>query len=388
MFELDIAMKHIRSRHRQTLFSIIAVGLSVAIIVVSMSMLSGYTSILIDSTVEKQAHITVLPKENEDYIHLYHGLEKHVYDMEGVEAVSPYFQGEAALQHRHDVEGVVLYGINPEDENRVVNRERDMFAGEFTSLANPGSRIVLGYKLAKNLDVGMGDTVTAQIPESGPTDFTITGIFRTGTPADETTAFANLERIQDFYGAGGVVTGMGVRISDVYTAETLANGIEIETGYDAISWIEQNADILNLLETSESMVYFFYVIIFAISGFGIANILIMIVMEKVGEIGMLMAMGAPRRSILLIFLLEAGILGMAGVMIGAVLGYVSCLLIASYTIPVPPEMYFGMDHLPIVINAENFVTAGVFAMVINIIAGMFPARRASKMNPVEAIQSV
>jgi len=254
MFELDIAMKHIRSRRRQTLFFIVAVGLSVAIIIVSMSMMSGYTSILIDSTIENQAHITVLPKENEDYIYLYRGLENHIHNQEGVEAVSSYFQGDAALQHRHDVEGVVLYGINPEDENRVVNREYDMFVGEFTSLADPGSRIVLGYKLAKNLDVGMGDTVTVRIPEAEPTDFTITGIFRTGTPADETTAFANLGRLQDFYGVGDVVTGMGVGISDVYTAETLANGIEIETVYDAISWIEQNADILNLLETSESMV--------------------------------------------------------------------------------------------------------------------------------------
>ena len=388
MFELDIAMKHIRSRHRQTLFSIVAVGLSVAIIIVSMSMMSGYTSILIDSTIENQAHITVMPKENEDYIYLYRGLENHIHNQEGVEAVSSYFQGEAALQHRHDVEGVVLYGINPEDENRVVDREKDMFAGEFTSLADPGSRIVLGSKLAKNLDVGMGDTVTVRIPGAEPTDFTITGIFRTGTPADETTAYANLERIQDFYGVGGVVTGMGVRISEIYAAENMANGIEIETGYETTSWIEQNTEILNLLETSESMVYFFYVIIFAISGFGIANVLIMIVMEKVGEIGMLMAMGTPRRSIMLIFLLEAGILGLAGVIIGSVLGYIASLMIASYTIPVPPEMYFGMDHLPIVIVPENFVTAGVFAMVINILAGVFPARRASRMNPVEAIHHV
>jgi lipoprotein-releasing system permease protein len=388
MFELDVAARHIRSRRRQTIFSIIAVALAVGIIIVAMSMMSGYTDILIDSAVEKQAHVTILPKENEDYIHLYRGLEKHIYDLEGVVAVSSYFQGEAALQHRDNVEGVVLYGINPEDENRVVNREKDMLAGEFASIADPGSRIVLGSKLAKNLEVEMGDTVTAQIPVTGPVDFTITGIFRTGTPADETTAYANLGRLQDFYGTGDVVTGMGVRISDVYAAETLANGIDRETGYDATSWIEQSAEILSLLETSESMVYFFYVIIFAISGFGIANILIMIVMEKVGEIGMLMAMGTSRRSIMLIFLLEAGILGMAGVIIGSVLGYVASLMIASYTIPVPPEMYFGMDHLPIVIVSENFVTAGVFAMVINIIAGVFPARRASRMNPVEAIHHV
>ncbi len=388
MFEFDVAARHIKSRRRQTLFSIIAVALSVGIIIVFMSMMSGYMSILIDSTIENQAHITVLPKEGEDYIHLYHGLEKHIYEQEGVEAVSSYFQGDAALQHKHNAEGVLLYGINPSDENRIVNREKDMLAGEFTSLENPGSRIILGFKLAENLDVDVGDTVTAQIPGARSTDFTITGMFQTGTPVDETMAFTNLERLQDLYGSGDVVTGIGIRMSDAYAAEDLANGIDLETGYDAVSWIEQNAEILNMLEMSEGMVYFFYIIIFSISGFGIANILIMIVMEKVGEIGMLMAMGTSRQSIMLIFLLEAAILGMAGVIIGCILGYAASLAIASFTIPIPPEMYFGMDHLPVEIELKNFITAGIFAMVINIIAGVFPARRASKMDPVEAIYSV
>ncbi len=388
MFEFDVATRHIRSRRRQTLFSIIAVALAVGIIIVFMSMMSGYMSILIGSTVENQAHIIVHPKEDEDYIHLYHGLENHIKNQEGVEAVSSFFQGEAALQYQHNAEGVLLYGINPEDENRVVNREKDMFAGEFSSIANPGSSIVLGFKLARNLEVEMGDTVTAQVPGAEPTDFTITGIFQTGTPVDETIAFVNLERMQDFYGFGDVITGMGIRMSDAYAAEDLANDIDRETSYDAVSWIEQNAEILDLLETSESLVYFFYIVIFSISGFGIANILIMIVMEKVGEIGMLMAMGTSRRSIMLIFLLEAGILGMTGVIIGCVLGYVASAIIASITIPIPPEMYFGMDHLPVEIELNNFISAGVFAMVINIIAGVFPARRASKMDPVEAIYSV
>jgi lipoprotein-releasing system permease protein len=388
MFELDVATRHIKSRRRQTLFSIIAVSLAVGIIIIFMSMMSGYTSILIDSTTENQAHITVMPKEDEDYIHLYHGLENHIYTLEGVEGVSSYFQSEAALQYQHNAEGVLLYGINPEDENRVVNREKYMLAGEFASIENPGSRIILGHKLAKNLDVEMGDTVTAQIPGAGPADFTITGIFQTGTPVDETMAFVNLERLQDLYGSGDVVTGMGIKLSDAYAAEDLANGIDRETGYDAISWMEQNAEILTLLETSESMVYFFYIIIFGISGFGVANVLIMIVMEKVGEIGMLMAMGTSRRSIMLIFLLEAAILGMSGVIIGCILGYAASAAIASITIPVPPEMYFGMDHLPIEIELKNFISAGIFAMVINIIAGVFPARRASKMDPVEAIYSV
>jgi ABC-type lipoprotein release transport system permease subunit len=338
--------------------------------------------------VENQAHITVSPKENEDDISLYHGLEKYIRKQEGVTAVSSYYQGDIALQHRDNVEGAVLYGINPKDEEQVLNVEKDMIAGDFKALAKQGNRIILGSKLAQNLEVDIGDTLTAQFPGSKPADFTIIGILQRGTSVDETLAYANLERVQELYNADGSITGMGIRISNIYAADALANRIDRETSYDAVCWMEQNSEILDLLNKQAQFVYFFYILIFTISGFGIANILIMIVMEKVGEIGMLMAMGTSRKSILFIFLFEAGILGMAGVMIGLVLGYISSILLASYTIPVPPEMYFGLDHMPFLIVPENFIIAGVFAMTINTLAGVYPARRASKMDPVEAIYSV
>jgi ABC-type lipoprotein release transport system permease subunit len=388
MFEMSIAFRHVSSHRRQTFFSVIAVALSVAIIIVFISMINGFMENIIDTTVENQAHITVFPKENEDEIYLYHGLEDYLTQQEGVIAVSSYYKGEAALQYRHNVEGIVLSGIVPENEDRVLNMEKDMVAGELESLIIPGNNIILGSKLAQNLEVDIGDTVTAQVPGSSPTDFKITGIIRTGTPADEISAYGNLERVQDLYNAGDIITGTGIRISDIYLAQTLANTIDRQTDYDAVSWIELNSEILTLINTQQQFGVIFYIMIFAISGFSIANILSMIVMEKVGEIGMLLAMGTTRRSILFIFLLEAGILGMIGVLVGCVIGYIFCLVIVSITIPVPPEMYFGMDHLPLLITPQSFIIAGGFSMIINLIAGIQPARKASKMDPVEAIHSV
>lgn len=388
MFEMSIAVRHISSRRRQTLFSVIAVALSVMIIIVMISLLNGFMKNIIDSTVENQAHITVHPKENEDEIYLYHGLEDYINQLEGVKAVSSYYHGEAALKYRHNVEGIVLSGIVPDNKDSVLNMEKDMIAGHLESLLVPGNRIILGSKLAQNLEVDIGDTVTAHVSGSKPTDFAITGIIRTGTPADETSAYANLGRVQDLYNSGDIITGIGIKISDIYAAETLANRIDIQTDYEAVSWIELNSEILTLINTQKQFVVIFYVMVFAMSGFSIANILSMIVMEKVGEIGMMLAMGTTRRSILFIFLLEAGILGMTGVVIGCVLGYILCMLIMSITIPVPPEMYFGLDHLPLLMTTENFIIAGAFSMVINLIAGIQPARKASKMDPVEAIHSV
>jgi lipoprotein-releasing system permease protein len=388
MFEMSIAFRHIRARRRQTLFSVISVALSVAIIIVSISMLNGFMENIIDTTVENQAHITVFPKENEEKIYLYHGLEDYLTQQEGVIAVSSYYQGEAALKYRHNVEGIVLSGIVPENEDRVLNMEKDMVAGELQSLVIPGNNIILGSKLAQNLEVDIGDTVTAQVPGSSPTDFKITGIIRTGTSADETSAYSNIVSVQDLYHAGDIITGIGIKISDIYSAQTLADMIDQQTDYDAVSWIELNSDILTLINTQQVFMVIFYIMIFAISGFSIANILSMIVMEKVGEIGMLLAMGTTKRSILCIFLLEAGILGMTGVLVGFVIGYIFCFVIVSITIPVPPQMYFGLDHLPLLITPQNFIIAGVFSMIINLIAGIQPARKASKMDPVEAIHSV
>ena len=387
MFEMNIATRHIRSRQRQTIFSVIAVALAVAIITISMSMLSGFTSYIVDATVENQPHVTVSPEDGEDYIYLYHGLLNYIQGQEGVIAVSPRYQGDCALQHRHNVEGAILHGINPGDEAKILNVKKDIVAGDFMSLTGPGNQIIIGSKLAENLEVEIGDAVTAEFPGSKPTDFTVTGILRTGTQADETLAYVNIGRAQDFYDKGDIITGIGVRIRDIHAADTLAETIDCETSYDAAS-MEGNREILDLIDQQTWFAYVFYIMIFAISGFGIANILIMVVMDKVGEIGMLMAMGTSRRSILLIFLFEACILGIMGVILGSVLGYVSSITLASYTIPVPPEMYFGLDHLPFLITPENFIIAGVFAMAISIVAGAYPAHRASKMDPVEAIHDV
>lgn len=388
MYELDVAIRYIGLRRRQTLFSVIAVALSVALIILSMSVLGGFWNNLIESTVENQAHIVISGSGDDEYLHLYRGLEEYLEKQEGVTAVSPFFEGDAALRFRQNVEGAQLRGVLPEAEDMVMGTGKDMIAGSFISLDEPGNNIILGSKLADNLEVSPGDIVSAWSPGAAPRDFRVTGIIRTGTQADETIAYAGLGRVQEFYGRKDVITGAGVRVRDIYEAEPLAQKINRETGYDAVSWMEKSSAILNLLGTMFQFIYLFYGMIFAISGFGIVNILIMIVLEKVKDIGMLIAMGATRNSIRTIFLLEALLLGLAGVAIGLILGYASALAVAAIRIQVPPQMYFGMDHLPVVIELQNFIIAGIFSLMINLIAGLYPAHKASQLDPVEAIHSV
>jgi lipoprotein-releasing system permease protein len=197
-----------------------------------------------------------------------------------------------------------------------------------------------------------------------------------------------METLQDFYDEKGTITAISMRVTDPYDAEKTASEIEIETGLKADSWIEINSQLLDLLNTQKVVVWLYYVLIYITAGFGIANTLINIVMDKKSEIGMLMAMGTSRKSITKIFLIESTILGAFGLLLGLVLEYFTALAIGSHEIELPAETYLVLTCMPMKIAAMNFFYASIFAFTINMIAGVYPATKASKLDPVEAIKSI
>ena len=387
MFELDIALRHISARKRQTVFSIMAVALAIAIIVVTMSMLTGFRNDIIELTVENSPHIIVNPiEDDEEFIHLYNYQSSLIAQKEGVQAVSPCYMGPAALDHRDNAFGITLQGVVPEAEDAVMKVSNDVIAGSFRELSRTRYGIVIGDQLAEDLEVRVGDWVDALSPDAETTSFKVVGIVDTGTSVDESLAYARLDSVQDYFDESGVVSTIRVRVVDVDTADVIADSIEEDTGLDAESWIEANSGILELLNTQQAFVWIFYFLIYTVAGFGIANTLITVVMDKKKEIGMLMAMGTSKKSITLIFLLESSILGAIGVILGCILGYIIAVTVGVYSIEIPSEVYLGLTTLPVDIDLKNFLYAGVFSFFINILAGYYPARRASQLDPVEAMQ--
>ncbi len=388
MYELYIALRHISARKRLTFFAVFSVALAIGVIVVLMSLMSGFTDELVSLTVESSPHIVVSSAEGTtENIHFYRYYSEQILNMEGVSAVSPVFTGQAALQYKDKAQGVNLYGIDPDAENAVMRISDDLIRGDLSALSRSNNGILLGDRLAEELEVAVGDTVSAVIPTSGPVSYEIVGIFHTGTPADENLAYARFDSVLDLFGQNGVASSINVRTLDPYQAEVISVSVESSTGLDAVSWIEANRDILELLNTQKVIVWLYYGLIYLIAGFGVANTLITVVMEKQKEIGMLMAMGASRKHITNIFLLESLILGTMGVLLGCVLGYFGTVALSNYQIDLPSEMYFGLTTLPLKLEAANFAYAIVFSFIINVIAGVYPARRAARMDPVEAIES-
>lgn len=387
MYELKIALRQVLSRKKQTLFAILAVALAVAVITVMMAMLSGFQDELVTSSIENNPHIVISPQdEEEEFIHLYRHTSTLVAEKEGVTAVSPKYLGQAALEYRDNAEGVSLQGVDPQAEENVMRVSEDVVEGDFMALVHTRYGILLGDKLAENLEVHVGDKVDAVFPGSKTTSFKVIGLIHTGTAADEVTAYARLDSVQEFFNEPGVVSTIGVRVADPYQADAIAASIERETGLDAVSWIEANAEILNLLETQMVFVNIFYLLIYGIAGFGIANTLITIVSQRTREIGILKAMGASQKSIMAVFLFQSLVLGTMGLVLGIILGYIVTIALQSYKIEVPQEMYFGLQTLPLEVKFLNFLYASFFALIVNLISGIYPARKAAKLDPVKAIE--
>lgn len=385
MFELAVARKHVASDPKMVLFAVLSVALAIGVIVVLMGINEGYRNDLVSSTVENNPHIVVDPKENEDYITLYRTLSSIIWKYPQVEAVSPRLLGKAGAKYKDKVRGVSFIGADPMKEDPLMNVQTDMIWGNYSDLAFKRRGAVVGTKLAEDLELKPGDQFTL-VRQNRSIKLEVVGLIRTGTGSDQTLVYLPLETAQEILNVNDVVSEIGVRLSDIYAAPAIASDINSKTHYKAESWQEQNKDILQVLDTQKVILYVFYGLIFIIAGFGVANTMIMTVTRRTKEIGILMAMGATRRSIVKIFLAESLILGPPAALLGSVLAYGTAKLIEAYPVELPSDVYM-VSRLTVLLTPQTFILAVVFALMVNFLAGLYPAYKASRLDPVEAIGS-
>ncbi len=381
MFELTVAERHILANPKMVLFTVLSVALAVGVIIVLIGLTEGYRENLIENTVENSAHVTVDPKEDEDYIRLYRTLTSIAEEYPVVLAVSPRLVGRAAAKYKDNVEGVTFIGADPVQEDLLLRVREDMVWGDYYELRFKRYAAVVGTDLADDLELKSGDNfrltrqdVTIQVKAIG--------IIDTGTGLDQTLVYLPLETAQDLLGEGDVVTEVGIRLSDIDAAPTIAADLNNRTQYKAESWQEKSRDILEQLDTQQIYSIIFYLLIFIISGFGIANTMIMIISRRTKEIGILMVMGADQISIMKIFILESVILGPPSALLGGGLAYVAAKFIG--TIEVPAEIYIA-DKMTVILDLGTFLVVAAFAFLVNFLAGIYPAYKASRLDPVEAI---
>ena len=382
-FELFVAVRHVVSRRRQTILSVTAVALAVSISLLFTSLGNGSQELLTGIVEEKLPHVRISPAEGEKYIHLYRGLLARASAIEGVSSASAALSTQATVSFKEKRRNALLRGIDPAEEDAIYKISSSIVAGEFSEILD-GKKVVMGFKLADELGLKVGDRMVVSFPRARTTDLELVGIFDTGTPLDERIAYVSLRTAREFLGEGDVITSVELRLDDIRKAEEVAAAIDL-LGYNAASWQENNPEILRSINVGgfwRSLSIFFVMIIAA---FGIAAIMNMLVLEKVREMGMLLALGADRGRILRIFIYESGILGLLGGLLGSGLGLLGILALGSFRF----EVTAGgreLSSIPLVIDPKDFPTYVLFALGLSLLAGAYPALRAASLDPVEALK--
>jgi lipoprotein-releasing system permease protein len=284
------------------------------------------------------------------------------------------------------VRGVSIIGVNQMLEDPLLDVQSDLIWGNFSDLAYKQNSVVVGTKLAEDLKLRPGEGFYL-IRKGVSLKVTPAGYIQTGTAADESLIYILLETAQRLMGEGDVVSEIGIRTSELYAAPAIASELNLQSSYRAQSWMDKSRDLLNLLETQKVFIYLFYVLIFVIAGFVVVNTMIMAVSRRTREIGILMAMGADRISIVKIFVAESLILGPPSAFLGCILAYIIAMLIETFPLEVPSEIY-AVSRMTLVLSPEIFAYAAAFALLVDLAAGLYPAYKASRMDPVEAIASV
>ena len=383
-FELTVAMRHIIYRKRGTLLSVAAIALAVSISLVSIFMMDGFRDMLFDVIIEDLPHVTVTPKEGDDYIYLYHSLSDRIWDIPGVVAVSASLGTSATFTYKENVENVAMSGVDPEDFESIYHLEEYMIKGDLISVQS-GKKVILGKKLSERLKVKMGQTIYASFPDARGTSLMVSGIFDPPVGWQDDLTIVSLDTARSFLNEGDVASIVDIRLEDIYQADAAARSLQ-DYGYKADSWQKLYPEILETLAIETFEYNLIMLLILIIASFGVGSVMYLLVNEKTSEIGMLMAMGAKRQSIMNIFLIESGLLGLMGGAVGAVLGLALSLYLGN--------LEFSMEApggqkitLPVVISLESFLVIIIAAIALSIIAGSYPAYKASRLDPTQAINA-
>ena len=398
-FEWIVAIRFLREGRLQTLFIVVGVAIGVAVIVFMSALLSGLQGNFVRRALTGQPHIQMLPPRDTVQtlqdgggarvqpplqrlrsIDQWPAVMAQVERTPGVRVVSPGVSGAAFAQRGDASRGISLVGVEPDRYLRIVLLRDQMVTGR----AEVGAgEILIGTELASDLSIRLGDKLrvsTASTPV--PTNLIVAGIFDLGNKgANSRTTYVALRTAQSLLGLPGGVTVLDVTVDDVYAAERVAQSLSALTGVQADSWIRTNQQFFSAVSaqtTANTAIRFFVGLSVA---FGIASVLVVSVVQRGREIGILRAMGIRRGQIMRIFLLQGGLLGLAGSAAGSLVG-AGALVVWVRTVRTAD----GTPIFPLEWDARLYLAALGLATLTGLLAAVAPALRAARLDPVVAIR--
>ncbi len=429
LYELFIGFRYLKAKKSQrfisfnTLLSIGIVFIGVFILIVVISVMTGFQSQIKDKILDVDSHIIVssYAGEQSDGIANYRALIARIEKLKGVRSVNPYLQGQGLFRYKNYITPVMIRGMGspahvPADVTKFIMEGKKDFEN--------ANDIFIGAEMALNYGISLGDRIELIVPKGrltaatgvtpGMGTFRVAGLFKTGYyDFDTRLVIMSLPASQALYNMGDIAWGIGIKINDIYMMDFMATRIQAVIGFDyqTLTAEQRNQNLFYALKLEKLIMTIILFLVIISAGFTIMGTLVMVVMEKRKAIGILKSMGAGPISIMVIFVLEGFLIGLIGSILGVVFGLAASLNLEAiirwiehaingtmtwiyglfnlglfYNISLVPKNVYYIDTIPSEIKPEFIVLIAIFAVLLSTVAAIFPSWHASRLQPVETIR--
>lgn len=389
-WQFMLSLKYLFEKRRErfisvtTLISIMGIAVGVAALIVTMGIMNGFNSEIEEKILNVNPHIIIAgagPMEQSDE------LIEDLMNIEGVEKIAEFLDGQALVGFKGRVMGVLLRGISSDPDRRLIKMDHYLTSGV---LDLNGDGVLIGSELARSFGIKPGDNISLISPLSGKRDdFKINGIFNSGRyDYDLNLVFVNMEAARKILGSQGVTGGIGLKVDKVFEVEKIKKKIYklVRPSYRVMTWKDIDRNLFSALKLEKIVMFLVVALIIFVACFNIISTLIMTVMEKTKDIGILKAIGATRLGIMSVFLLEGLYISIIGIGIGAALGLGICYLQSEYElVKLPPDIYY-IYSVPIRVSAQDTLLIIAAAFMLGLMAAVYPSIHASRLRPVEALR--
>jgi lipoprotein-releasing system permease protein len=411
-YEWRIGTRYLRSAHRRgfvsfvAMMSVVGLALGVAVLIVVLSVMNGFERELRARILSVTAHATI--STTEGTLGDWRSARERAQTYPGVKVAVPFVESRGLFANGQRVAGAVVRGIDPLEEQKAVGIASRIEQGRLSDLQAGSYRVVLGSSLAEELRAKVGDTVVLITPEGSATPtgivprmrrFTVSGLFTSGMyEFDRGLALVNIEDAARLYRLGDRVSGLRLSLDDPWEAAAIVRGFALSFNDDRVyvvsDWTRNHANFFRSIELTKSMMFLILLLIVAVAAFNIVATLVMIVKEKQTDIAILRTLGAGPRNILATFVVQGALIGLIGTVLGAALGVLLAnniqvivrALERALDVQFLDAKVYLMSDLPAYVQTSDVVQICGVAFVLCALATVYPALRAARTQPAEALR--
>lgn len=408
---LYIGLRYTRAKRRNHFISFISavstigIALGITVLITVLSVMNGF-----DREIQKRVFSMVPPitvGSTSGYVTGWKDLQKMMMQSPDVTASAPYVMGEVLLNYSGSVQPAIIYGILPEQEKTVSQVASKMIEGNMSALKSGEFGIVLGADLATRLEAKMGDKITVVTPQVSLSPagviprfkrFTVVGLFNMGGGFgfDRGVGFVQMQDAQKLLGLGDSVSGLHLNTPNVFAAPVLARNLsnELASNANVTTWADQFGEFFHAIQLEKTMMFLILMLIIAVAAFNLVSTLMMVVSEKESDIAILRTFGATPRMIMAIFIVQGGLIGIFGTLLGLLGGIALAWNVTEivnwiqtvFNVQFLSSNVYFVNYLPSHIELSDVLKISLASLILSLIATIYPAWRASKMDPVESLR--